>query len=487
MLLGRRRAGRRGGFLCDFWESLSERGGLIGIYQFPRIFHLHSPLTLATSALRTSWRRPSSIEIHRPSTFYHHTITLFNLQHLPSEALDRSIAMNHYRCLSRISFIVFLATVPTMFALNARCCRRCIVRSSASSISRLTTCSSPVHIVPSFGLTALAEKRGFDSSFRLASSTTLLSLSAKDTQETSKSSMVRSIRPDKSKTGQSLQLLSFYRFIPISDPESIRDVLFDKLKNIHGLRGTVYVAQEGINAQFSVPEKSLQELLAAFGKEGDVDEAVLPFDVFEKEPPNMGDVVDESVPTFDRLIVRTRDYILRDGISTDDDENTTLNWQDAGIELDAEDWDAQLRPHISIDKDDTIQLLDCRNTYESNQGTFLQSKPLNTQTFSETWPLLEQQLQSNMLDPSKPTYIFCTGGIRCVKVGAYLKQRLGFENVRSLKHGIIGYQRWRNDKKQLIDGDTKSDLNESSGSLWNGENFLFDKRRFADEIDENSQ
>ncbi|KAL7479040.1 hypothetical protein ACHAW6_004789, partial [Cyclotella cf. meneghiniana] len=307
--------------------------------------------------------------------------------------------------------------------------------------------------------------------------------------QTSGSSAVRSIRPiiptDTANVSGKLQLLSFYRFVSISDPESLRDVLFDKLKNIPGLRGTVYIAKEGINAQFSVPVgNSLQDLLQTFGKKGESDCACLPFDAFEHNPPNMGNVVDWTVPTFDRLIVRTRDYILRDGMLRQDEENDepSLDWTDSGVELDAADWDAQLRPLVSSSaittNEHTVQLLDCRNAYESEQGTFIASTKLNTQTFSETWSLLDSQVKSNSLNPSDPVYIFCTGGIRCVKVGAYLKQRLGFQDVRSLKHGIIGYERWLSSEKNSNDDDAL-DTNKDDIALWVGENFLFDKRRFA--------
>ncbi len=94
------------------------------------------------------------------------------------------------------------------------------------------------------------------------------------------------------------------------------------------------------------------------------------------------------------------------------------------MELEPSEWDAQLRQGI-VDKTNAegknIQLLDCRNTYESDQGSFVSSIPLNTQSFSETWSALDSQVESQSLDPSEPVYIFCTGGIRCVKVGAYLK------------------------------------------------------------------
>lgn len=271
------------------------------------------------------------------------------------------------------------------------------------------------------------------------------------------SSAVRSMKPQPTDATK-LQLLSFYRFIPISHPETIRDDLFERLKTIEGLRGTVYVASEGINAQFAVPVgEPLNELLHTFGKDG----GCLPFDTFEYNTANMGNVVGSNIPTFDKLIVRTRNYILRDGMKAQ------LDWNDVGIELDPNEWDAQLREQPNI------QLLDCRNSYESDQGTFNKARPLNTASFSDTWSVLDSQVEANDIDPSEPVYIFCTGGIRCVKVGAYLKQKLGVEDVRSLRHGIIGYERWNEEANKDVGIDQEED------SLWVGENFLFDKRRFA--------
>ena len=263
------------------------------------------------------------------------------------------------------------------------------------------------------------------------------------------SSAVRSLKP--STIDSDLQLLSFYHFVDISNPEIIRDELFEDLLQIHGLRGTVYVASEGINAQFAVPVGDLQLLLDTFGEEGS-----LPFNAFERNPPNIGDVVESSVSTFDRLIVRTRDNILRDGIQLGGELN--LDWSDAGTELDAKEWHEQLQQP-------NIQLFDCRNDYESDKGTFLSAQPLGTKTFSETWSVLEDKVNSDSINPEEPVYIYCTGGIRCVKVGSYLKNKLGVKDVRSLRHGIIGYERWVDAEKEE--------------SLWEGENFLFDKRRFS--------
>lgn len=265
---------------------------------------------------------------------------------------------------------------------------------------------------------------------------------------TSGASAVRSQRPIQSDADQ-LQMISFYKFAPVPNPAESRDALFDSICEIPGLRGSIYLAQEGINAQMAVPEEYLDSLLKACSSN-------LPFDPFDEVGPNLGDIVPSSTPTFDRLIVRTRDYVLRDGI----DSEIALDWNNAGPELDASEW------HEAVMSGPA--LLDCRNLYESNQGTFRGAIPLKTDTFQDSWSQLDGMTKD--LKKDEPVYIFCTGGIRCVKVGAYLKQHLGFDNVKRLKHGIIGYQKWAEENDEP--------------SAWEGENFLFDKRRFEEKEEE---
>ena len=295
---------------------------------------------------------------------------------------------------------------------------------------------------------------------------------------TSGSSAVRSMKPAPTDLPY-FQMVSFYRFAPISDPASARDALFDALIKIDGLRGTAYLAAEGINAQFAVPttggeDGAVESTIQRFTK---VVRDALPFDPFEINTINYGDLVDSTLPTFNRLIVRTRDAILRSGLEgeghEDIDQVTTYDWDDAGRELTPEEWDADLRDAAATSsKEKKGILLDCRNAYESDVGTFADAVPLGTDAFSESWDILKDKTEG--MDKSKPVRIFCTGGIRCVKVGAYLKQELGFEDVRRLEHGIVGYERWSKNLVMAGDGDGGEKNKES---LWRGENFLFDKRR----------
>lgn len=250
-----------------------------------------------------------------------------------------------------------------------------------------------------------------------------------------------------------LQMVSFYHFEPISDPFQARNDLFEAVSLIPGLRGTVYIAREGVNAQLAVPPgKPLESLLEACRTK-------LPINRIVDQPPNLGDIVDIDMPTFDRLIVRTRDYVLRDGLVDNDITGQALDWQDAGREVAPAEWHETLQTLSPT-------IVDCRNSYESQKGSFRGAIPLETQNFHESWEALREATKD--LPKDQPLAIFCTGGIRCVKTGAFLKQSLGFKNVTRLQHGIVGYQKYAHDT-ELTDKE----------SLWQGENFLFDKRQIS--------
>jgi predicted sulfurtransferase len=271
-------------------------------------------------------------------------------------------------------------------------------------------------------------------------------------------------------TTQLQQMVSFYRFESINDKDALRDAVFEELsRTVPGLKGTLYIAEEGVNGQFAVPVNGLETF---------VDVCTRHFPLMHQDDMNWGDILPMQAPTFQKFIVRTRDAILRDGLYKTTEfvqQRQKLDWNHAGEELEPADWDWELRGASSSSP---WLLLDCRNDYETQLGTFQHATPLNTTTFSESWNVLQQlavQQDSSLMMKNKddPIYIFCTGGIRCVKVGAYMTQELGFTNVKRLKHGIVGYHKWYEGQKQCT-GMARTP------SLWHGENFLFDKRRFAE-------
>lgn len=371
------------------------------------------------------------------------------------------------------------AVLPPSLASAFAPCRQCQVYRTCA-FRRQKTPSSPL-----LRRLHAAAASAADDSDEISDNSSSVVATPIATTTTSGSSAVRSIRRDDTPVLPYFQMVSFYRFAPLSDPASARDALFDELVQIEGLRGTAYLATEGINAQFAIPTESTSDE-AVRRSVGQFTAAIrrgMPFDPFEINEINYGDLVDSTLPTFNRLVVRTRNAILRSGWENEDGSSaattrTAFNWDDAGKELTPEEWDADLRESRSG------VLLDCRNSYESDVGTFSGAEPLDTDAFSESWEILKDKTQD--LDKRDPVRIFCTGGIRCVKVGAYLKQELGFEDVRRLEHGIIGYERWAaGEGRTNNDGDSADgDGDESQrkrDSLWVGENFLFDKRRFKEE------
>jgi len=134
----------------------------------------------------------------------------------------------------------------------------------------------------------------------------------------------------------------------------------------------------------------------------------------------------------------------------------------------AERGGAALKPSHDHKGDDVV-VLDCRNSYESDVGAFEGAVPLGTHTFKDTWGALERVLEGR--DPrTTEVMIYCTGGIRCVKVGAYLKQHMGFERVARLQGGIVSYVRELKEKTQADEAEFQRQ------SLFRGINYVFDNR-----------
>lgn len=250
--------------------------------------------------------------------------------------------------------------------------------------------------------------------------------------------------------------LTFFKFIEIS--EVVLDDLVNEFKsqlNNSISRGSLIIASEGLNGQFCVPSdqldsfmKSIRVVLRRKYLSDDVDFNVgdtlhYPIAVSddndgENYEPLLS--VPEGLPfPFRKLIIRRKRAILSDGMLRE--KGLTLNWQDAGPELSPSQWhnsltnlnkttDAQNQPLLLGDNYLRLAMLylsiviylhhlcgiisDCRNTYESEMGTFQGAVPLNTSSFGESWQNLEQLLADQPRD--RPLLTFCTGGIRCVKV-----------------------------------------------------------------------
>lgn len=126
--------------------------------------------------------------------------------------------------------------------------------------------------------------------------------------------------------------------------------------------------------------------------------------------------------------------------------------------------DAELRPHSNFEgqkspgewdevrelvRQGQAQMIDVRNRYEVQIGTFPEAIDPDTNTFKEFSDYLDREVGES-LDPNLPTAIFCTGGIRCEKARMDLSRR-GFDRVLQLKGGILGY--FKESREQGFDGE----------------------------------
>jgi predicted sulfurtransferase len=268
---------------------------------------------------------------------------------------------------------------------------------------------------------------------------------------------------------ETMTMLSFYAFPPsgIEDPEEFAIDLKRKWKPFQAL-GRVYVATEGINAQMSVPTNVLENFrdccrsIPQLGSYMENDINIDPQPLSRDEFAVAGVPINgKPAPPFRNLHVRVRTQVVADGLER------PLDWQSAGYDMPPLEWHEKLKEarekrNQQQDGSNVPILLDCRNTYETNVGIFDGAEPLGTASFRESWDVLKERLADTPKDA--PIMTYCTGGIRCVKVGAYLTQELGFTNVSRLAGGIIAYDRILNEKA------------EGEESMFKGTNFVFDGR-----------
>ena len=228
--------------------------------------------------------------------------------------------------------------------------------------------------------------------------------------------------------------LSFYRYITIENTLSFRNDLYKALESIHVL-GRIYIANEGINAQFNVPEHHIEKLK----------EIIDSFPELKNMYLNYG--IEHQNESFLKLIIKCKKKIVADGL--DDSKFNTL---DKGNYLTAKEFNK------AIEDENTI-VVDLRNHYETEVGHFEKAICPDTDTFQEELKLVPELLKDKK---DKKILLYCTGGIRCEKSSAYLKH-LGFKDVNQLKGGIITYF------KEVIE--------EGLPSKFKGKNFVFDQRR----------
>lgn len=227
--------------------------------------------------------------------------------------------------------------------------------------------------------------------------------------------------------------LSFYRYVIIKDPQSLRDQLFREWEAL-GVLGRIYVANEGINAQLSVPTSNLN----LFKKN------VYSHSYFTDVPFKIA--VEDDGKSFYKLTIKVRKKLVADGL---DDE--TFDVTNVGTHLTAKEFNE------ALDQPETI-VVDLRNHYESEIGRFKGAITPDADTFREELPMVLKELAAKK---DKKLLLYCTGGIRCEKASAFFRHH-GFKDVNQLHGGIIDYVR-----------QIKA---EGLKSKFIGKNFVFDER-----------
>lgn len=232
---------------------------------------------------------------------------------------------------------------------------------------------------------------------------------------------------------ESFVVCALYKFVTLTDFEEIRDPLLDVMKEFK-VRGTLLLAIEGINGTVAGSRAAIDHLLVWLRKDVRLSDIDVKESLSSKAP-------------FLRTKVKLKKEIVTMGVEGIDPN------QVVGTYVEPQDWNALI-------SDPDVLLVDTRNDYEVQVGTFKHALNPNTVSFRE----FPQYVESH-LDPQKHKKIamFCTGGIRCEKSTAYLKEQ-GFDEVYHLKGGILKYL------EQVPEKET----------LWQGECFVFDDRVTVD-------
>lgn len=254
------------------------------------------------------------------------------------------------------------------------------------------------------------------------------------------------------------EIQTFYHFTTLSknDVERIEKDL-NLLGKTTGITALIILGEEGLNATAAGESSALRRFVHAAGA------LIEPGFEFQNVKVSFIEA-GEKLPFLDFKVKVRKEIVtlLRPDLAPIGPRRAASR----PSHLSPEDW------HQQIQSPDAV-IIDTRNAYESSIGSFKNAHTPDIEEFSEFPDWLDQKIKSGEADKSKPTYIFCTGGIRCEKAILAMEEK-GFENVYQLDGGILNYI-------------TKFPVSETAlrpetpeGSLWKGECFVFDHRIAVD-------
>ncbi|GAA5133883.1 rhodanese-related sulfurtransferase [Thalassotalea piscium] len=222
---------------------------------------------------------------------------------------------------------------------------------------------------------------------------------------------------------------ALYKFVRLEDFEKIKDPLLNHMLT-NDVKGTLLIANEGINGTIAGSASGIESVLAFLQKDERLAEVSYKLSYHQENP-------------FQRTKVKLKKEIVTMGVEGIDPN------QVVGTYVKPSEWNELI-------SDPEVLLVDTRNDYEIEIGTFKNAINPNTESFREFPDYVKNNLDKNK---HKKVAMYCTGGIRCEKSTAYLKEQ-GFEEVYHLEGGILKY------------------LEEvpQSNTMWEGECFVFDGR-----------
>jgi len=222
---------------------------------------------------------------------------------------------------------------------------------------------------------------------------------------------------------------ALYRFVELANYEEIQTPLLNIL-NANQVKGTLLLASEGINGTIAGEQEGIDNVLNWLKADPRLASLTAKFS-FDDENP------------FYRTKVKLKKEIVTMGVEGIDPNRTV------GTYVKPKDWNALI-------SDPEVLLVDTRNDYEISIGTFENAIDPKTTNFREFPKYVEENLDP---EKHKKVAMFCTGGIRCEKSTAYLKEQ-GFDEVYHLEGGVLKYL------EEVPEEET----------MWKGECFVFDNR-----------
>ncbi len=219
-----------------------------------------------------------------------------------------------------------------------------------------------------------------------------------------------------------------YKFVPLGELADRKASLLSRCRMLE-LKGTILISSEGINLFVAGTRENIDSFLAELTSENEFANIPIKESYSDYQP-------------FSRMLVRIKKEIISMGVPQIQPAKKTSPKVSAGT----------LKKWLDDGRD--ITLLDVRNDYEVEIGTFESALPIGIESFRE-FPKAIQSLSTDLRQ--KPVVMFCTGGIRCEKAGPIMEHE-GFGEIYQLDGGILKY------------------FEECGGEHYEGECFVFDKR-----------